>query len=628
MPQINTRVPSEIEVQTGHEEATEKPSLAQQILESSWRSTASGNFLRRWQLEIICWTLSATSMIGIVVMLFIYKGEQIPKWPRGLTLNAYVSILSKVSSATLVLPITEVLGQLKWSWFQEHSKKIWDFEVFDRASRGPWGCFLLLTHTKGRSLAALGAALVLFALAIDPFFQQSVEYPEHWRQQVDNGSIPRALSYRVEDKTLDYITVGIAHRFLFDKGLSPVNFWNQTRAEFPVLCPGSNCTWPEYETLGVCSQCIDATDELEFGCRNANLDWIWLSDDNADGTSPYINGSACGWYLQSEPHILMTGYWDVGDTTAKQNHILIRRTQSIYDTSKGIPFPGFKPKLHAIRNPLAHAILATGGGVDGIRRNATPKAYECVISWCVKTVLSTFSERGYSEIILRTAMDHAGEPSKTPNERGYNKVSDDAFDRTYEDVFSERGNSGITFHVDNYTHTVTKSIFDTILPSTYTIINSTDPSGAVLRYKELLSKQLVTIKPSFNPFLYNDLTTQLDNMATAMTNRIRSEATTTDMIQGSAYRKETLIDVRWAWLSLPLGLLLLTLVFLVTTILKATVEQDKIGLFKNSAIVTLIYGLPDEMMKQLTGQSGSQTRRPSTDFQNRQNLGGAPPGWI
>ena len=85
-------------------------------------------------------------------------------------------VLSKVASAALILPISEAIGQLKWTWFQgNESKEMIDFEIFDKASRGAWGSFLLLSRTRGRSLAALGAVLTLLLLATDTFFQQVIE---------------------------------------------------------------------------------------------------------------------------------------------------------------------------------------------------------------------------------------------------------------------------------------------------------------------------------------------------------------------------------------------------------------------------------------------------------------------
>lgn len=71
---------------------------------------------------------------------------------------------------------------------------MWDFEIFDNASRGPLGSFLLLIRSKGRALAALGAIITLFSLALDPFFQQVVDFPDLWALQ-GTSSIPRLLQY-------------------------------------------------------------------------------------------------------------------------------------------------------------------------------------------------------------------------------------------------------------------------------------------------------------------------------------------------------------------------------------------------------------------------------------------------
>jgi hypothetical protein len=46
----------------------------------------------------------------------------------------YANVLGKIASAALIVPTTEALGQLKWNWFQK-SQVMWDFEIFDKASR-------------------------------------------------------------------------------------------------------------------------------------------------------------------------------------------------------------------------------------------------------------------------------------------------------------------------------------------------------------------------------------------------------------------------------------------------------------------------------------------------------------
>lgn len=132
------------------EKSTDRQNLAQRFERRIWEYNSSGNVVKRWILEIISWLVSAACMAAIIGVLINLKDERLPKWPFGLTLNAYIAVLSKVAGAALLLPTSEALGQLKWSWFQGDSKKMWDFEIFDNASRGPWGSILLLIRTKGR----------------------------------------------------------------------------------------------------------------------------------------------------------------------------------------------------------------------------------------------------------------------------------------------------------------------------------------------------------------------------------------------------------------------------------------------------------------------------------------------
>jgi hypothetical protein len=205
--------------------------MAQRFEERIWRYNSSRNAVKRWILEIISWTISAICMGAVIGVLLILKDQRVPKWPLGLTLNAFIAVFSRISSAALLLPTSEALGQLKWSWFQGDSKKMWDFEIFDNASRGPWGSILLLMRTKGRSIAALGAAVTLFALAMDPFFQQVVDFPVRWTLQ-GNGSIPKVTRFEPLQPILiqDGVQVAerdqdlglIADKFFFGNGTQPI----------------------------------------------------------------------------------------------------------------------------------------------------------------------------------------------------------------------------------------------------------------------------------------------------------------------------------------------------------------------------------------------------------------------
>jgi hypothetical protein len=71
------------------------------------------------------------------------------------------------------------------------------------------------------------------------------------------------------------------------------------------------------------------------------------------------------------------------------------------------------------------------------------------------------------------------------------------------------------------------------------------------------------------------------------------------MITGTAFSLETYVAVHWEWLSFPFILLLLSLVFLLSTIRK-TSKQSGIGVWKTSAMPTLIYSLPQDVQKELS----------------------------
>lgn len=252
---------------------------------------------------------------------------------------------------------------------------------------------MLLLRIKGRSLAALGAVITLFALAMDPFFQQVVGFPEQWRVQPVKGFIPRAHTYTtytagtflIEDTSLvelDQAISATSYQYFYDNGTAPVisSDGSGMAPAIPLECPSSKCSWAEYDTLGVCNRCTDITDRLEFLCRNSTLDWIQTPIVLPDMSNwDYPNGTACGWYLKADNPMLMTGY----TTDLFTNHtgeVLVSRSQPLYDVFTRAPLTGYNAKLNDTRNPISHFVVVSGGDVTQVRQNVTPIAHECIIS--------------------------------------------------------------------------------------------------------------------------------------------------------------------------------------------------------------------------------------------------------
>jgi hypothetical protein len=104
--------------------------------------------LKRWLFELLCWPISAIFMCVLEVTYVWIQDKPMSKVDA--RIFAYTNVYGKVASVALIVPTSEALGQLKWRSFHK-SKAIWDFEIFDKASRGPWGAVMLLFRTKGRS---------------------------------------------------------------------------------------------------------------------------------------------------------------------------------------------------------------------------------------------------------------------------------------------------------------------------------------------------------------------------------------------------------------------------------------------------------------------------------------------
>lgn len=213
-----------------------------QRLERKWAEyNASQNVFKRWLFEILSWLVSALCMAA-VVGIYAYLSHK-PLSDAG-NLLSYANALGKIASAALIIPTSEALGQLKWNWFNK-SKAMWDFEIFDKASRGAWGAIMLLFRTKGRSLAALGALLIVLLLAIDTFFQQVVDLPTRWALAKTPSSLPRSLYYAPVRDTVfregsemlvDIRNMSpVVNEFSYGNGTQPVPFGNGTRPDIPVV---------------------------------------------------------------------------------------------------------------------------------------------------------------------------------------------------------------------------------------------------------------------------------------------------------------------------------------------------------------------------------------------------------
>jgi hypothetical protein len=483
-----------------------------------------------------------------------------------------------------------------------------------------------LFRTKGRSLAALGALLIVLLLAIDTFFQQVVEFPDRWALLPTSGAIPRVVRYEPvyplemrhgwEEDQCDKELYQVMNGFFYGNGTQPVPFGNGTRPDIPLSCPTSNCTWPMYETLAVCSSCVDVSDSLDltFACVNATIDWTSTWSNSPRDDAPYPTGPVCGYFLNatSATPIMLSGYAlsDNATNHTADEALLVRALPLTEFLTKKRLYDVGSIHFKSIRNPIMDFLVASApDGSQSIYKRQPPVIQECLLSWCVQKIKSSYEYGEYHEAVEARYQNTSNGPSpwyafKIPKDQGGGYWLEYTENITITPPVSRLDESQKIVANDAYGATNASAYgvtcpIDDFMPSVYTSLGH--PGVSLLRYKEYDDGASTRVLP-FNPWLPpNNITKHMERLATAMTNTIRSSSSK-EMLSGKAYQKENYVKIRWEWLAFPLALLILSLVFLVSTIMK-TAGDGTVGFYKTSAMPNLIYGLPKETQGQFAASS-------------------------
>ncbi|KAG2414498.1 hypothetical protein HFD88_003689 [Aspergillus terreus] len=469
-----------------------------------------------WTLEILGCLTSIVFLVGIIMVLFYYNGRPMPQWPYGITLNALVSVLSTVMKAAMVFILTESLSQLKWSWFRD-GRKLSDLPLLDAASRGVVGAIVVLFRFLPRHLVTLGCLVLVIAAATDPFVQQvigismrSVHAPGHSSVQVCNASLYTDYSEGAGPgmNTVPLGTAGAIYSGIYQ---------NQSPNSNTVLanCPTGNCTFAPYQSLGFCSRCSNITDSLQLS------------------KSPFGSSTKYNYTL---PNGL--------------SFITSESMMYLMNATTGLDFID----LDASNLPLIlnfTAISSSGYGTTAI------SATECALYFCVQTYEAVVREGEFSE--KRTAVSTASNYSTS-----YMAVLED-FVLT-PDVCYVNG----TRHEKPYTSLAKDCVYNVNWLSRLAMLNSLSP---LLQGKGSL---FVSNRPSWKPETlhavyglsgnYTDIASMFDSLASSLTLHARSKVCGAT-VNGTTWTVQSYVHVRWLWLILPGGLVLLSGAFLFITIL-------------------------------------------------------------
>ncbi|KAK8040354.1 hypothetical protein PG991_000142 [Apiospora marii] len=207
-----------------------------------------------WLWELATMSVSFASMAAVVVTLAVEDGKSLDDWSLPVQPNSLISIFITLSKSAMMTCITGAIAQSMWVQFEQRTTPLMRVEEIQEAGRGPWGSIKLLTATvKGKRfnlIAVIGAVITVATLALDPFVQQVMSFPSR------TVPAPRRKGHFPTWRDLDITSVQGAMLGGIYRNPQITNY----------TCTESSCSWPTITTLGVCSTCKDLTSQADVQC--------------------------------------------------------------------------------------------------------------------------------------------------------------------------------------------------------------------------------------------------------------------------------------------------------------------------------------------------------------------------
>nr|WDW19291.1 DUF3176 [Penicillium meliponae] len=529
--------------------------------------------LDSWMYEWIAVCFSVACFVAIFCVLQIYNGQLTPSLPRERTLNTIVSLLATASKTALMYVVGECIAQL-----------------YDSASRGPWGSLCILIKDRFRSIVTLGAVIVLLALAFDPFVQQLLSYP-----------VLPTLKQSAEAKVLQsrYLLsdnwIGTEFTYAINHGI-----WSDGGVALDVTCPTGNCTWPQYKSVELCNRChdIDTSDIVLSGWDLSSFNYS-LNQNQSIKANISISGTGYATYRTS---FLVEFYdnhpadWGLQLPTSlywipEGEGVFESRLDSALDDSDELENP-----IQSIASLVFdYPEVATIHDSDFLSKVKVVNATMCQLSLCARTYNVTVNDginsvkvleedfgswytadTTWEDIDMNTCWKPTSSPMTDWDTTGQSDTaSGGAIDLPnfefcgidpsyYEAIYTTQGYTGVTGILSNSS---SSGIWDigSSNPASYTF--STGPATERV--------QLIGVEP-----MARSIASSLSALARSMSNI---------PIYGVVSIQQSYVAVKWEWMTLPAVLLVAGILLLIATAFTST--RGDVRLWKSSALPLIFHGL-------------------------------------
>jgi hypothetical protein len=331
-------------------------------------------------------------------------------------------------------------------------------------------------------------------------------------------------------------------------------------------CPSGNCTWSEFTTLGVCSACTDASDQNRI-----------VNQTCSEEASPCSAGTRIGWDLTVANNASLFGFGGMNISTA-------------YDLTT--------PLFANVSEPIVNVtslFQRTQGEAPSLPLFVT----ECVLYFCWQKMQSTMTTGELTERVVSTWTDDKipfypdtaeMETDDTGGMGAASTISGTVFrglqngliDLLTANEYAQMAEGGREIYAAYGPFQSLQGIGSTRTAQIiYQAQSGTVPVDGIGDDVEDNQSNNKTI-PSVG------LGNLLQNISISITNLIRNVDNTTTPVVGQVWNTETIVRVRWIWFIYPIAVIVLTLLFLVATIVQSSTQHIKV--WKSSILAVLFHG--------------------------------------
>lgn len=486
-----------------------------------------------WAWEIGSVTLAVVGVVLLVAFLFKINNTPYADWQYTVSPNTVVSIVVTITKAALLVSVSSCLGQLKWNLFQNPAP-LYQMQVIDQASRGPWGSLEVLLRgvfgSRTGSLTYIGASLTVLALAVDPFAQQILTFPSR--------TVPALNATAFTQTSQHWYSIEGSDQSDVDTGLEPTLLTSimsgllETHSPLGPQCNASSCKFPEFVALGMCSKCEDVTARTKQKCHAPEisiiLDTVAEPLRKIPTNCSYQAPNNFSFDFEEFDHPRISG----------DNVIFGINHWSLHPRVMNLTLDSRIPTFD-IQTPIGSftAINYTTKVTYAIS-NATvpppkPSVTECAVYFC---------ERQYAASSYLPG-DRNSRPMHVVDTQQLipTEALEDPLFTSNRPVHFAPPNGSATLSKDS-SYSIDLRTFGHFADTMMSFFNSTTQYGGAVSTSTVL--KLGTI------LRMDNLNRLLDSMSISVTDTFRMNSLG-HKIPGKAFREETFIHVRWPWIILP-----------------------------------------------------------------------------